>query len=299
VSHLWAATWHTAEDVSPFADGVMESLGLYHLGGSLYSLLDYAVYGKPIPSSDQIRNRGRDILWPGSSERQVDAAWQTDVGYAAGFVGLGTGTAISLYGATYLAGNAAGPLTTGRVAVGGSAGTVALVRTTLATGEVVIRVAAVGAAWKYGQSSLQRSFEAAARTHYRSQGDDKSDLDLEDIYVDDELVDLYHGTKQFEGEQFSIESAVAHQRPTHLTDKKPGIFFTDDVARAAQSYATPEGVVVRVRVPRGLANKVVRTDPSTGKREWVFRKTEDIEYLNRHLEILPFREALEKWWLLR
>jgi RHS repeat-associated protein len=111
----------------------------------------------------------------------------------------------------------------------------------------------------------------------------------------DDFIYLYHGSREgIIGGKLDLGIARQTRRQTHLTDE--GVFFTDDVGRAATQYATPSGEVARVKVPRSLADSVRRIDPATRLPEWVFTKQEHIDLLNSTLEVLPQREAIRKWW---
>ncbi|MEL6408240.1 MAG: hypothetical protein AAFR81_27995 [Chloroflexota bacterium] len=124
-------------------------------------------------------------------------------------------------------------------------------------------------------------------------GDDTDDDD------DDEMRILYHGT-QTEITEFSLEEAIANQRETHITDREnPGIFFTDDLTRAASGYGI-NGWTIRVEVPKNIADRLCRNDDGAlGTRlpEWIFRTPTEIAYLNATFDIKTSIEALRTWFL--
>jgi hypothetical protein len=106
---------------------------------------------------------------------------------------------------------------------------------------------------------------------------------------------LFHGSRDgIRGRGLSLEEAAAARRPTHVSG--PGVYFTDDAARAATQYATPRGEVARVVIPDGLASAMRQTD-RYGRIEYVARTPEQIAAVNRQLQILPQRAAIRAWVL--
>jgi len=66
---------------------------------------------------------------------------------------------------------------------------------------------------------------------------------------DSDTVFLYHGSKTWQGDQFDLGLSNSMKRDFASV---PGVYMTDDFARAATQYGKG-GVVVRVEVPRSFA----------------------------------------------
>nr|WP_257217446.1 RHS repeat-associated core domain-containing protein [Streptomyces dengpaensis] len=108
----------------------------------------------------------------------------------------------------------------------------------------------------------------------------------------DDTVVLYHGSRNWTGNQFSLSHSDDLQR-----DYTPdmGVYLTDDFNRAATGYATPEGTVVRVEVPRSFAESVYRTHggPAGREPEYYVNTQEGVDILNAGSpRALPQRDAI-------
>ena len=77
----------------------------------------------------------------------------------------------------------------------------------------------------------------------------------------------------------------------------PGVYLTDDFARAATGYGRG-GEVGRVTVPKSVADKFYSPSggPSRNQPEWLFNTQEGIDILNINLEIMPTNQAIKSWW---
>ncbi len=92
------------------------------------------------------------------------------------------------------------------------------------------------------------------------------------------VVSLYHGSQNFEGENFDLDLAGANQRQGTLLE---GVYLTDDVNRAIQQYAGPGGQVVRTDVSCDFAATLQRIDGVTGQSlEFLAQNAEQVSVLN-------------------
>ncbi len=109
---------------------------------------------------------------------------------------------------------------------------------------------------------------------------------------DEDTVVLYHGSRTWTGNQFSLRESDRLQR-----DYTPdtGIYLTDDFNRAATQYAGPDGVVVRTEVPRSFADSVLRehSGPAGRQPEYFVDTPEGVDILNAGSpQALPQRDAI-------
>ncbi|MFD4692236.1 putative T7SS-secreted protein [Streptomyces sp. NPDC058463] len=102
---------------------------------------------------------------------------------------------------------------------------------------------------------------------------------------------LYHGTHEWKGENFSLDSDV---NVTREYTPKSGIYLTDDFNRAATQYAGPGGTIVRVEVPVDKAASWLRLHegPAGNLPEYFVNSLDDVALLNKHLTSLPQRDAI-------
>ncbi|MEV7318832.1 DUF6531 domain-containing protein [Streptomyces sp. NPDC093970] len=109
---------------------------------------------------------------------------------------------------------------------------------------------------------------------------------------EEETVVLYHGSKNWTGDKFSLGSSGDLQRQ-YTPDT--GIYLTDDFSRAATQYAGPEGVVVRTEVPKSFAESVLRehSGPAGKQPEYFVNTPEGLDILNAGSpRALPQRDAV-------
>jgi RHS repeat-associated protein len=109
---------------------------------------------------------------------------------------------------------------------------------------------------------------------------------------DEETVVLYHGSRNWSGDQFSLGSSHDLQRQ-YTPDA--GVYLTDDFTRAATQYAGPEGVVVRTEVPKSFADSVLRehSGPAGKQPEHFVDTQEGVDILNAGSpRALPQRDAV-------
>ncbi|MEV7909190.1 putative T7SS-secreted protein [Streptomyces griseus] len=102
---------------------------------------------------------------------------------------------------------------------------------------------------------------------------------------------LYHGTHEWKGEEFSLDSHINEKRQY---TPNAGIYLTDDFERAATQYAGPGGTIVRVEVPAEKAASWLRLHegPAGNLPEYFVNNFDDLELLNKKLTSLPQREAI-------
>ncbi|MFD9465015.1 DUF6531 domain-containing protein, partial [Streptomyces sp. NPDC060027] len=108
----------------------------------------------------------------------------------------------------------------------------------------------------------------------------------------DDTVVLYHGSRNWTGGEFSLSHSDDLQRE-YTPDM--GVYLTDDFNRAATGYATPEGTVVRVEVPRSFAESVYRRHggPAGREPEYYVNTQEGVDILNAGSpRALPQRDAI-------
>ncbi|MFS8202679.1 DUF6531 domain-containing protein [Streptomyces sp. CWNU-52B] len=108
----------------------------------------------------------------------------------------------------------------------------------------------------------------------------------------DDTVVLYHGSRNWTGNQFSLSHSDDLQRE-YTPDM--GVYLTDDFNRAATGYATPEGSVVRVEVPRSFAESVYRQHggPAGREPEYYVNTQDGVDILNAGSpRALPQRDAI-------
>ncbi|MFI9826988.1 DUF6531 domain-containing protein [Streptomyces sp. NPDC051913] len=109
---------------------------------------------------------------------------------------------------------------------------------------------------------------------------------------DEDMVTLYHGSRNWSGDQFSLGRSNDLQRE-YTPDA--GVYLTDDFNRAATQYAGPEGVVVRTEVPRSFADSVLRehSGPAGRQPEYFVDTEEGVDILNAGSpRALPQRDAI-------
>ncbi|MFJ5729961.1 DUF6531 domain-containing protein [Streptomyces paradoxus] len=109
---------------------------------------------------------------------------------------------------------------------------------------------------------------------------------------DEETVVLYHGSRNWTGNDFSLGRSNDLQRE-YTPDA--GVYLTDDFNRAATQYAGPDGVVVRTEVPRSFADSVLRehSGPAGRQPEYFVDTPEGVDILNAGSpRALPQREAV-------
>ena len=109
---------------------------------------------------------------------------------------------------------------------------------------------------------------------------------------EEETVVLYHGSKNWTGDKFSLGSSGDLQRQ-YTPDT--GVYLTDDFSRAATQYAGPEGVVVRTEVPKSFAESVLRehSGPAGKQPEYFVNTPEGLDVLNSGSpRALPQRDAI-------
>jgi hypothetical protein len=85
-----------------------------------------------------------------------------------------------------------------------------------------------------------------------------------------------------------LEGAEAGRRTHHLTSQDVAVFFTDDPERAYRHYATPQGYVTRVEIPRWLADETYQINETSGLPEWKFNREWQMTYLmteNKHFQL--------------
>ncbi|MFC9504949.1 DUF6531 domain-containing protein [Streptomyces sp. NPDC057002] len=109
---------------------------------------------------------------------------------------------------------------------------------------------------------------------------------------DEESVVLYHGSRNWSGNEFSLGRSNDLQR-----DYTPdaGVYLTDDFNRAATQYAGPDGVVVRTEVPRSFADSVLRehSGPAGRQPEYFVDTQTGVDVLNAGSpRALPQRDAV-------
>ncbi|MFF8845627.1 RHS repeat-associated core domain-containing protein, partial [Streptomyces sp. NPDC015127] len=102
---------------------------------------------------------------------------------------------------------------------------------------------------------------------------------------------LYHGTREWKGEEFSLNPEINTKREY---TPNAGIYLTDDFNRAATQYAGPEGMVARVQVPIDRAEAWLRLHegPAGNLPEYFVNSVDDLQYLNSDLRVLSQREAI-------
>ncbi|MBW8800335.1 MAG: RHS repeat protein [Streptomyces sp.] len=109
---------------------------------------------------------------------------------------------------------------------------------------------------------------------------------------EEETVVLYHGSKNWTGDKFSLGSSGDLQRQ-YTPDT--GVYLTDDFSRAATQYAGPEGVVVRTEVPKSFAESVLRehSGPAGKQPEYFVNTPGGLDILNAGSpRALPQRDAI-------
>ncbi|MER7480525.1 DUF6531 domain-containing protein [Streptomyces sp. NPDC126510] len=109
---------------------------------------------------------------------------------------------------------------------------------------------------------------------------------------DEDTVVLYHGSRNWTGNDFSLGRSNDLQRE-YTPDA--GVYLTDDFNRAATQYAGPDGVVVRTEVPRSFADSVLRehSGPAGRQPEYFVDTPEGVDILNAGSpRALPQREAV-------
>ncbi|WP_324786351.1 DUF6531 domain-containing protein [Streptomyces sp. H51] len=109
---------------------------------------------------------------------------------------------------------------------------------------------------------------------------------------DEDTVVLYHGSRNWSGNDFSLRNSNDLQRE-YTPDA--GVYLTDDFNRAATQYAGPEGVVVRTEVPRSFAESVWRehSGPAGRQPEYFVNTQEGVEILNAGSpRVLSQRDAI-------
>ncbi|GGU11421.1 DUF6531 domain-containing protein [Streptomyces coeruleorubidus] len=96
---------------------------------------------------------------------------------------------------------------------------------------------------------------------------------------DEDTVVLYHGSRNWAGNEFSLGRSNDLQRE-YTPDA--GVYLTDDFNRAATQYAGPDGVVVRTEVPRSFADSVLRehSGPAGRQPEYFVDTQEGVDILN-------------------
>nr|WP_241266995.1 RHS repeat-associated core domain-containing protein [Streptomyces scabichelini] len=109
---------------------------------------------------------------------------------------------------------------------------------------------------------------------------------------DEDTVVLYHGSRNWTGNEFSLGQSSDLQR-----DYTPdtGVYLTDDFSRAATQYATPDGAVVRVEVPRSFAESIYRRHGGVGgnEPEYLVDTQAGVDTLNAGSpRVLPQRDAI-------
>ncbi|MFD4273941.1 RHS repeat-associated core domain-containing protein [Streptomyces cyaneofuscatus] len=107
---------------------------------------------------------------------------------------------------------------------------------------------------------------------------------------------LYHGTREWKGEEFSLDPKISEKREY---TPNAGIYLTDDFTRAATQYAGPSGTIVRVEVPAEKAASWLRLHegPAGNLPEYFVNNLEDLEVLNRKLTALPQQEAIAQHFM--
>ena len=112
------------------------------------------------------------------------------------------------------------------------------------------------------------------------------------------LVNLYHGSRKWEGDKFDLDAAARNRTETHLTSKDPAVFLTDDPRRAITQYAGKDdaGRVVQAQVPKNVADEMRQVDPH-GRLEFAAKTKEQVEVLNQAPppRVMTTREALMEW----
>ena len=89
---------------------------------------------------------------------------------------------------------------------------------------------------------------------------------------------LYHGSQDFKGKEFELETATSD---TRAGTPEPGIYLTDDFNRAATQYAGPGGTMVRTEVPAEFADAIFQKGGPKGNAPEFFADTiEEVDVLN-------------------
>ncbi|MEU9608563.1 RHS repeat-associated core domain-containing protein [Streptomyces sp. NPDC048057] len=102
---------------------------------------------------------------------------------------------------------------------------------------------------------------------------------------------LYHGTRNWQGDEFSLDTSTSEKREY---TPNAGVYMTDDFNRAATQYAGPDGVIVRAEVPSDVAERALRLHegPAGNLPEYFFNTPEGVAHLNANLRVLPQRDAI-------
>ncbi|TVT26320.1 type IV secretion protein Rhs [Amycolatopsis rhizosphaerae] len=105
---------------------------------------------------------------------------------------------------------------------------------------------------------------------------------------------LYHGSKDFEGDQFSLNKAVDGKREY---TPEGGVYLTDDFQRAATQYGVG-GRIVRVEVPEDFADSVRQLGgPGRNQPEYFVNTPEGIQLINEGItDVVPTNEAIMRFF---
>lgn len=112
------------------------------------------------------------------------------------------------------------------------------------------------------------------------------------------MVSMYHGHQApLVGGAFDLEVATTLQR---AGTPAPGVYLTNDLARAATQYAGPGGFVPRTQIPASAAETMMQASPIRGpggavQFEWVARTPGQVQLLNQSRQTLPQIQALRLW----
>lgn len=101
---------------------------------------------------------------------------------------------------------------------------------------------------------------------------------------------LYHGSQDFQGDQFELSAADAGQRPG---TPEPGVYLTDDFNRAATGYGRG-GTMVRVKVPEDFADSIRQLGGPGGDQPEFFVNTQaGVDILNAGItDVVPTQTAI-------